>query len=265
MGGQAGELDTEIPEPGGDPPVHRVPRILHSLPPEGSWRKGPRRWDSSGGGGRPRPPIRSSCSRAASCSRGRGRLPPQSLFRFPRGSPARRRQHPTPPLPPPGNHWGKALGGQDEPGAQAPLGRLHPVFRTPGFTWGTRVGVTVSRKGVWALSPTPGPLPCVVSHLFPSTHLHYVRGKGNWEIPVFLRFWSGPVALLPLVTPKEGAQKSLDGVLMQGEWKSDDLKMFTWTKQFKRRAPGGWGSIQTLRGTLDGSLPLLDASLLPIE
>lgn len=97
MGWQAGELDTETPEPSGDPPVHRLPRILHSLPPEGSWRKGPRRWDSSGCGWRPRPPIRSSSSRSASCSRGRGPLPPQSLFRFPRGTPARRRQHPTPP------------------------------------------------------------------------------------------------------------------------------------------------------------------------
>lgn len=127
------------------------------------------------------------------------------------------------------------------------------------------MGVTVSSKGVWDLSHTPGPLPCVVRHWFPSTHLCYMSGKGNWEIPVFLRFWSGPVALLPLVTPKVGAQKSLDGVLMQGEWKSDDPKIFTWTKQFKRRAPGGWGFIQTLRVTLDGPLPLLDASLLHIE
>lgn len=30
----------------------------------------------------------------------------------------------------------KPWGGQEEPGAQAPLGRLHPDFRTAGFTWG---------------------------------------------------------------------------------------------------------------------------------
>lgn len=102
--------------PGGRVPAAGTPRVLVGGPAR---RYGPlpaERRRAPGGGGR---------FRLSLCLDSRGEPQPGG------GS--------TPPHPTPTAAWeplGKSPGGQDEPGAQAPLWRLHPVFRIPGFTWG---------------------------------------------------------------------------------------------------------------------------------
>lgn len=158
--GWAGEREAAAPKPSRDPgPIN--PLLTW-------WRrreKGPSRSEGVGCGGRRRPPRQSpvagSCARRRALEGGGGPLS-QSLFRFPRGTSARRRLHSPPPLPlvPAGNPWGNAPGWGGRSGSARCSGSMSPIFRAQEFPWRAHAGVTPPKGVLGTPSPEMWRGPC---------------------------------------------------------------------------------------------------------
>lgn len=146
--GQAGERDAAPPEPSGDP--GRSARLSPSAGPEEG---------SPPLGLRPACPPSPLVARGVGCP-GEGRPLPRALFGFPRGTPARWRQHPFPRPCRRLGTAGKALGGREEPGAQRPLGHCPPFSEPEGFLGEFIRSDRLQAKVFWALRVASSPDPC---------------------------------------------------------------------------------------------------------